>query len=151
MNRTRSPETFAAALVSARKQLGLSMLGLGRRVGVTGRTVARWESGKFTPGYRERLLLIDVLAPAGPDVERVLRATLDVPVSPTASLPRALSPEATSRLIVDGALVAMAEAVPQASIASLRIALHNALERLRADGLDMARAAAILRAPHAES
>ena len=54
---------------AARKQLGLSQVEFGRRVGVAGNTVSRWELGTLTVGSTAAIL-IRLLAEQAPRVRR---------------------------------------------------------------------------------
>ena len=53
---------FGSRLCELRKKAGLSQSGLGGKIGVTGRTVSRWESGLSAPGLNAVYSLADALA-----------------------------------------------------------------------------------------
>ncbi len=146
--KTRTIDTFGAAFAAARAQLGGSKTAVGRTIGVSAKTVTRWERGQFMPGFRERPRIIEALAGAAPELLHVLRVTLDVP-QPVASVvpasPAVLGSDAIARLAVDAALLAMAETLPGVAIPTLRGALYAAVERMRGAGVDVVRAAEALR------
>jgi transcriptional regulator with XRE-family HTH domain len=74
-------------LVEMREERGLSREALAHRMGVSVRTVARWESGMHTPQMAQRVTLAEVLDRPLADVLRALDDHADSPLPPTYRAP----------------------------------------------------------------
>lgn len=129
--------SFPQALTSARKHLGVTKAGLARRLGLHPTTIARWERDRFLPDRADRERLLSALAGAPPELERAMRAALGL-----GSASAAVGSHA--RLVLDSAVLAMAEHLPPATPAALRAALAAALDRLAAHRIELPAARAAL-------
>jgi transcriptional regulator with XRE-family HTH domain len=139
----RSTVSFGTTLSRVRSSLGLSQDDFGARLGVSRRTLTRWECHDELPPVGQR----KHLATSFPDVPAALRAalvqtlgldarfvaTLDPP--PPALAP-ALSPAAQVASAVDGAFLELCEGVDVAP-GRLRSGLVAFLRRLEASGLSL--------------
>src|SRR5688572_19513210 len=67
----------AQAIRAARKAAGLTQDELGRRIGLNGRAIYRWERGDFAPTRRNRSALVTAITPFNTEAGKQLRAALD--------------------------------------------------------------------------
>jgi DNA-binding XRE family transcriptional regulator len=136
-------------LTKAQQALGTSQQGLGKLLGVSRRTMVRWQGGRGGPSYDTWLVLVRHVyrasRPAAAEIAQELGATLvslglEAPPAPVAATaPVAQPPRRPAPAIgdlVDSIVCAAAEAVattPQA----MRPALLAAFERAASLGLEI--------------
>lgn len=141
---TTSP-TFPSALHAARAALRLTQRELGAALGITGRTLARWEQGDVGLGPAEHRLVIQVLAERDREQARRLAASLgghleDYGVAPP-------PPAATSATEAANMALYAASELADVSPGRLRAAVMELFERLRELGLGLDEAREALERP----
>jgi transcriptional regulator with XRE-family HTH domain len=138
--------TLGRAIRRARLAVGFTQVQLGRRVGLKGRAVYRWERGDSEPRKRHRRELIVVLNAVNPVAASALAAAFDqaarerapsaaVPPAPLPAPPRPPEPKVT----LDLAILALADEL-DVSPRRLRLSLSKLLQRLREQELTLAQA-----------
>ena len=131
--------TLATALRAARSACRKQLKEVGEEVGVTARTVARWESGRTAPPTRHRARLREVLAPLPPALAERLTIALGLP------LPEPPKPPEAHRTFVDERIrVAAEHADIRAS--ELRTALASLVTDLLTGGVPLEAVAVALAA-----
>ncbi len=133
--------SFGLALQAVRAALGLSQEDFGARLGVSRRTLTRWEVHDELPPVGQR----KHIATSFPDAPAELRAALirslelgePFVASLTAAGPSGAAPVATQAPVsLDGALLELCERVDVAP-GRLRVALADFLRRAEAAGLSL--------------
>ncbi|MGH7298190.1 MAG: helix-turn-helix domain-containing protein [Polyangiaceae bacterium] len=144
--------SFGMALCAVRQALGMSQDVFGARLGVSRRTLTRWEAHDELPSVAQR----KHLATSFPDVPVELRAALVRSLGlgegfvasmagsqHAASPPAAVVDAASAAAIVDGAFLELCEAVDVAP-GRLRAGLVAFLRRIEASGVSLPEARARL-------
>jgi transcriptional regulator with XRE-family HTH domain len=141
----KTPADFPAALVAVRRAKSLHQHHVAAELGLSVRTLVRWENGLSRPGVVQRESLVAWLRTlTGPEVERALVA-LGTVVTRTGGAPAPLSPEDAKRaaMVVENALFKAAEQgeVPARAARAIAVAV---LEACDSTGLTPKRARELL-------
>ena len=78
----------AEAIRSARTEAKLTQEELGRRIGLSGRAIYRWERGEYGPTRRNRSALVTTISVLHPEAGQRLKAAFD---GATSAAPRAVA------------------------------------------------------------
>ncbi|HEY3820060.1 MAG TPA: helix-turn-helix transcriptional regulator [Polyangiaceae bacterium] len=127
---------FGLALTRVRAALGLSQESFGARIGVSRRTLTRWEIYDELPPVGQRKHLATSLPDAPPELRAALVRTLqldDAFIAPLVEPPPAPAP---STAALDGAFLALCEQVELAP-GRMRAGLVAFLRRAEAMGLSL--------------
>jgi len=81
---------------------------LGRRLGLKGRAIYRWERGDANPTRRNRAALVTAIAAVNMDLARHLKDVL-IPSAPSATPPAAAPPPVDKEALFDVTLYRMAD------------------------------------------
>jgi transcriptional regulator with XRE-family HTH domain len=127
---SRNLPPIALGIAKARRLVGLAQRELGARVGVSGRSVSRWETGHWEPHRAQRLSLLKVFAELPPPMVRELTVLLSG-VDPGPPAPAAApAPEPVDvRALVDRLVLSAADQL-DVGPRSLRAALATMLGSL---------------------
>ncbi len=141
-----SPSDFPAALVAVRRAKSLHQHHVAAELGLSVRTLVRWENGLSRPGVVQRESLVAWLRTlTGPEVERALVALGTVVTRPVGTAGAPLSPEDAKRaaMVVENALYKAAELgeVPARVARAIAVAV---LEACDSTGLTAKRARELL-------
>lgn len=142
----KTPTDFPAALVALRRARSLHQHHVAAELGLSVRTLVRWEKGQSRPGVVQRESLVEWLRTlTGPDVERALVALGTVLTRPVGTPGAPLSAEDAKRaaMVVENALYKAAEhgEVPARVARAIAVAV---LEACDSTGLTPKRARELL-------
>jgi transcriptional regulator with XRE-family HTH domain len=126
---------LAQSIRWARRSAGLTQEQLGRRVGLKGRAVFRWEGDQAVPSKKNRIALVTALRAVNPEVAARLEQAIIVDgTQPAAAAP---APSAVDEIaVVEHAVFTMADELDLPP-RRVRHALRRLVKRLRADKLTL--------------
>ena len=138
-------EKFGVALLALRESLGLAQEAFGSRIGVSRRTLTRWEAHGELPPVAQRKHIATAFPEAPAELRAALVASLDLGGDFEAMVagPGSLEPAPDA---LDSALLAMAEQLDMGP-GRLRGALLGFLRRVQESGLPIEAACALIGPP----
>src|SRR5215831_15873492 len=78
MARAKDVLSVGQLIARARAHAGFTRVSLARRLGVTSKTLGRWEARRVLPAHADRARIVEALAAAGPEFVGALRQALGV-------------------------------------------------------------------------
>jgi transcriptional regulator with XRE-family HTH domain len=128
------------AIAAARMELRWTQEELGRHLGVSEKTISRWELGEVKPRIGDRPRLVEALAAASPQAIAQMRAAFGMAAAAAPAAPQA---HAHARLALEAALFALAEAA-DCSPRAVRAGAFAFLSHLELSGIRVEDARALL-------
>jgi len=132
-----------SSLMALRVALRLSKTELGARLGVSRKTIARWENDGEMPPIGQRKHVATSFPDAPPHLHAALVRALGLDPSFAASLAPSSPAPSNAASVVDGAFLALCERA-DASPVRMRAALLDFLRRAEEGGLSLASTRALL-------